>query len=573
MFGGPKFIVFGAWLQSIKSSPICISEIQALVDVKAEESKKKPDYFGVFCLTYDLKVPLLKFPEKRELTVFNLLLKYLKEPSAVESSIDILLPCLAKKRLNFETCVNILQIIDRVAKVLRELNATSAMEMGALDYDKILSAYEKVNVIFFCTIEKDHALPILGHAVNDMSSEEMILRQSAFRLLLSFVEFSSEILSGSLEADQIWSRASIQPIVNNFLLKHMGNAMSKEGDGRKFWVDLLREMVLKLPKEANLDSYRALCSDDAEQDFFSNITHRRVRALSCFINIVSSGNLSKVVTYEVFVPLLFSMLFDAQDGKDDHIRSACINSPSSISCCMKWNEYYALLAKCFRYVTLKPDKEKLLLRVIYAILDHFHFEESLLNHEATVSTSGAPDPYGTDMNSSSTLVRITDCGELIQQSLHKNIFPKIQKLLVYDSGKISVNIILAALKLLKLLPSDIMDSQLPTVVHRISIFLKNRLESVRDEARAALSACLKELRFEYLQFIIHVHLHELFDKAQCLRVHFIIFLFSNIFVIIAFKKKIEQRHPQIHHELDMDGRPIYIKLVSNEVRRRVWNKL
>ncbi|KAL6561306.1 hypothetical protein OROMI_016907 [Orobanche minor] len=209
-------------------------------------------------------------------------------------------------------------------------------------------------------------------------------------------------------------------------------------------------MVLKLPKEANLDSYRALCSDDAEQDFFSNIvhlqTHMRVRALSCFSNIISSRNLSKVVTY----------------------------------------------------------KEKLLLRVIYAILDHFHFEESLLKHEATVSTYGAPDPYGTDMKSSSTLIRITDCGELIQQSLHKNIFPKIQKLLVSDSGKINVNIILAALELLKLLPSDIIDSELPIVVHRISIFLKNRLESVRDEARAALSACLKELGFQYLQFIIHV---------------------------------------------------------------------
>ncbi|KAL6565119.1 hypothetical protein OROMI_016569 [Orobanche minor] len=415
-------------------------------------------------------VPLLKFPEKREMTVFNLLLKYVKEPSAAELFIDILLPCLAKKRLNFDTCVNILQIIGRVAKVLRELNATSAMEMGALDYDKILSDYEKVNVIFFRTIEKDHALPILGHAVNDMSSEEMILRISAFRLLLSFVEFSGEILSGSLEADQIWSRASIQPIVN-FLLKHMGNAMSKEGDGRKVWVDLLWEMVLNLPKEANLDSYRALCSDDAEQDFFSNIVHLQTHR---------------------------------RDGKDEHIRSACFYSLSSVSCCMKWNEYYALLAKCFCYLELKPDKEKLLLRVIYAILVHFHFEESLLNHEAMVSTSGAPGLYGTDMNSSSTLVRITDCGELIQQSLQKNIFPKIQKFLVSDSGKINVNIISAAPKLLKLLPSDIMDSQLPTVVHRISIFLKNRLESVRDEARAALSACLKELGFEYLQFIIHV---------------------------------------------------------------------
>ncbi|XP_057768678.1 uncharacterized protein LOC130988750 [Salvia miltiorrhiza] len=502
--------------------------------------------------------PLLKFPVKRDMTIFNLLSEYVKEPSAAETFVDILLPFLSKKRLNFDTCVNILQIIGRVvtvlgsgsskkilnslspllisadlairnsicdvldavasndsslltlAKVLRELNATSAMEMGGLDYDKVLSAYEKVNVNFFYTIEKEHALPVLAHAVNDMSSEEMILRQSAFRLLLSFVEFCGEILSGSLESDEIWSRASIQPIVNNFLFKHMGNAMNKEGASRKVWLDLLREMVLKLPKEANLDSYWALCSDDAEQDFFKNIVHlqkhRRARALSRFSNIVSSGNLSKVITYQVFVPMLFSMLFDAQDGKDEHIRSACIDSLSSISGCMKWNQYYALLAKCFRYLALKPDKQKLLSRVICAILDHFHFEESSLIQKATVSASDAPDSYAIGMNSSSTLIRTTDRGELpvIQQSLHKNIFPKIQKLLVSDSGKINVNISLVALKLLKLLPGDIMDSQLPTVVHRISNFLKDRLESVREEARSALSACLKELGLEYLQFIVQV---------------------------------------------------------------------
>lgn len=88
--------------------------------------------------------------------------------------------------------------------------------------------------------------------------------------------------------------------------------------------------------------------------------------------------------------------------------------------------------------------------------------------------------------------------------MQNKLFPKIQKLLSSDSDNINVNISLVALKLLKLLPGEVMDSQLPTIVHRISNFLKNRLESVRDEARSALSACLKELGLEYLQFIVKV---------------------------------------------------------------------
>ncbi|KAH6788665.1 hypothetical protein C2S51_003671 [Perilla frutescens var. frutescens] len=394
------------------------------------------------------KRPLLKFLGKREITIFNLLSKYVKEPSTAESFVDILLPYLTKKHQNFDTYVHALQIIRQVvtvvgngkskkilnsisplltsadlavhnsiidvldavasndsslltmAKILRELNATCAMEMSGLDYDKIFSAYEKVNVNFFYTIEGEHALPILAHAVHEMSSEEMILRQSAFRLLLSFIEFSVEILNGSPESDQIWSRASIQSTVNNFLLKHMGNAMNNEDAVKKVWIDLLREMVLKLPKEANLHSYRALCSDDAEQDFFNNIVHlqkhRRARALSRFSKIVSSGNLSKVITYKVFVPMLFRMLFDAQGGKDEHIRSACIDALASISGCMNWSQYYAMLVRCFHDLALKPDRQKLLSWLICAILDHFHFVESSLINEAKVSALVAPDPYTID---------------------------------------------------------------------------------------------------------------------------------------------------------------------------------
>ncbi|KAL6493967.1 hypothetical protein OROGR_031876 [Orobanche gracilis] len=491
-------------------------------------------------------------------TVINLLSKYIQEASAAKTFIDILLPLLTKRTQNIDACVDILQILRKVvpvlesgssknilksvtpllissglvvrssicdvldsvaandssvlivAKILRELNATSEVDMGAIDYDKVLCAYDKVNVKFFYTISEEHALPILAHSVHDMSSEEMILRQSAFRLLLSFIEFSGEILNGSLESDQIWSKDRIQGIVNNVFLKHMGNVMDKEGAVRKVWIDLLREMVLKIPNVANLESYRALCSDDAEQDFFSNIVHlqkhRRAKAVSHFGNIVSSGNLSEVIANKVFVPLLFSMLFDAEAGKDEHIRSACVDAVASISGCMKWDRYYALLLRCFRDLKLKPDKQKVLLRLICSILDHFHFSEPSSVCQAQVSACDPPDSHTVDLNSSLTLKKCSSSVGLpdIQTCLHEKLLPKIQELLTSNSDSVNVNTSLVGLKILKLLPGEKMDSQLPTIVHRISNFLKHRLESVRDEARSALAVCLKELGLEYLQFIVKV---------------------------------------------------------------------
>ena len=49
-------------------------------------------------------------------------------------------------------------------------------------------------------------------------------------------------------ADGCWTEACIQGVINKFLLKHMADAMGKENFVRKEWVDLLREMVLKLPE-------------------------------------------------------------------------------------------------------------------------------------------------------------------------------------------------------------------------------------------------------------------------------------------------------------------------------------
>lgn len=503
------------------------------------------------------KRKLARFLSKREFTIFSLISKYVKEQSIAETFLDILLPLLTKRHQDFDTLVDVLQIVQQVVKVLesgsnkkilhsitpllisaglvvrtaicdvldtvaekdssvltlarilRELNASSVTEIGGLDYDKVICAYDKVTVEYFYTIQEEHALVILAHSIRDMSSEELILRQSAFRLMLNFIDFSGKILAGSLTSNEVWSVAGIQHLANNFILKHMGNAMGKEGAAQKVWIDLLREMVLKLPKVASLDSCKALCSDDAEQDFFNNIVHlqkhRRAKALSRFRNIFVSGKLSEVITNKVLVPLFFGILLNLQDGKDEHIRNACLDALAATSSSMKWNQYYALLIRCFRYIQLKPDKKNPLLRLVSSILDHFHFSEMPSVHESKVTNCDTPDPYAINMTSSS-LINCSGSTQLpvIQMSLHKNLLPKIQKFLTSESDKVNVTINLVALKLLKLLPVETMELQLPSIIHRIASFLKNRLESVRDEARSALAACLKELGLEYLQFIIQV---------------------------------------------------------------------
>lgn len=208
----------------------------------------------------------------------------------------------------------------------------------------------------------------------------------------------------------------------------------------------------------------------------------------------------QVLINKVFIPLLFKMLLDGQVGKGENIRSACLEAVGSISKFMDWRLYYALLNRCFREMTLKPDKQKVLLRLISSILDQFHFSETPSDH---VTKDSMQDIQNTSLIESGKVIGFSELEE-IQKCLQKDMLPRVHKMLTADTDNLNVNISLILLKLLKLLPGDIMESHLPSIMHRIANFLKNRLESVRDEARAALAACLKELGLEYLQFVVKV---------------------------------------------------------------------
>ena len=128
--------------------------------------------------------------------------------------------------------------VHSVATLMRDLNATSAIEVGGLDYDTIVNAYEKINADFFYTVHHDQTLVILSHCVFDMSSQELILRHSAYRLLLVFVEFAASLLidvkddckmlHSRTASDGGWTGESVKRIISKFLLRHLGSAMKGE---------------------------------------------------------------------------------------------------------------------------------------------------------------------------------------------------------------------------------------------------------------------------------------------------------------------------------------------------------
>ncbi|KAH9312457.1 hypothetical protein KI387_027492, partial [Taxus chinensis] len=411
-------------------------------------------------------------------------------------------------------------------KLIGELNAISLTSIGEYDYDKMLSAYEEISRTheFFSNIGEPCALLILSHCVYDMSSDYLPLRHSASKCLHNFVDFSASVLGskedmqqdenldglsecknnhGKIEAGTIgpcikehksnWSKVSVKRVIYRFFLLHIRNAMTtSEASIQREWMALLGAMVIKLPDITNLNEFKLLCSKDVEVDFFNNILHiqkhRRAKAMARFRNVVDAGNLSEETLMQIFVPLFFSLLFEARSDKEGHVISSCIETLASISGRIRWESYFSLLMRCFRLMTSKHDTNKILVRLICALLDKFcfvdkksSFKESEEHDCQTEQEEVVRD--GGDMDLSKSCDDNVVISLEIQGLLQKRVLPEMNKIMISNSDAVNVSVSLAAVKLLKLLPKDRMESELPRIIQQLANLLKNRADSVRDEAR------------------------------------------------------------------------------------------
>lgn len=121
------------------------------------------------------------------------------------------------------------------------MNAISAMEVDDLDYEKIVNAYVEINAEFFFKSSEQHTMIILSQCIYNVSSESIMLRGSAQKLLSSFIDFSASILCleapahpefGEEEvqkADVNWTGDRVLCILRNFILKHIGDAINRGG--------------------------------------------------------------------------------------------------------------------------------------------------------------------------------------------------------------------------------------------------------------------------------------------------------------------------------------------------------
>ncbi|KAJ7564585.1 hypothetical protein O6H91_02G024400 [Diphasiastrum complanatum] len=444
--------------------------------------------------------------------------------------------------------------IKLVADILADMNAMSRTTVGEYDYDARLNAYARVTASFLAQLRRTECLLLLSHFVHDMASEDMSLRHSASNCLQLFVRFAAtlsedvddndvresafgdgqgqpridgfaeacKMLNSSLSSDKFVNSElclskpnGTKLLVQKYLLPIVRNAMGAELLAtRREWVALLREMVVHFSDVSPFQELRSLIASDLEVDFFINIghlqVHRRIKAMARFRTFCLPGQFSEGVLTRIFAPLFMTSLFEAKVDKEGNLVEAAIQSVGCIAAQLQWTPYFSLVMHCFRLIVSRVDYQKALVRLVCSILDQFHFyEESStdveMNHMVDDDVRSVQElPQVKALNVTTKGLHVQKVSANVHLQLQKRILPEISKFLVSKERYVNASVALAVVKVLKLMPHDIVEVELPRILQIMINFLKSRSQAVRDETRSALVSVAEALGARYLSYIVNM---------------------------------------------------------------------
>lgn len=127
--------------------------------------------------------------------------------------------------------------------------------------------------------------------------------------------------------------------------------------------------------------------EDEEKDFFRNIrhiqAHRRGRAVARLKAAAIEGQLSISNLTQLMFPLVEHFIFEVTTAAQHNLVDTSVETMGALASRMGWSVYASALQKYMKLAREKRDMEKLMLRVVVAILDNFHFT-SVTPHAAPV---------------------------------------------------------------------------------------------------------------------------------------------------------------------------------------------
>lgn len=364
------------------------------------------------------------------------------------------------------------------AELCRGINALEAGRLGQPDHARREQAFVRI----YASAERfslDQWLPLMHNCLLFIRDEDdTVNRSSAARALVLFIIASSK--SGQMK------------LIESDLFPAIQRGMKEPSElVRAEYLRLLGTLVQNNAEWKDVDDMFGLTVEgDEEASFFTNVLHiqqhRRLRALR---RLAEEPKLRSQNVSRIFLPLLEQFIFDQAEGDAGRTLSdQTVSTIRPLAKSLKWSDYRAVMKRYLAQLKKNPDQEKVVLRLIGALVDGL---TSRMEELPIV-------PVNPDEPEASRTGR--------QKAILTEFLPDLSAYLHHkDESTVDrrVGVAVSIVKLLRLLPEQDFVAGLAPTLTDISHILKSKDLEAREQTRRTFSTIMSLVGPTYLKFMIN----------------------------------------------------------------------
>ncbi|TGZ79617.1 hypothetical protein EX30DRAFT_321196 [Ascodesmis nigricans] len=407
-----------------------------------------------------------------------------------------------------------------VADLSIQLNAFSKKRLDEPDFDLRLAAYEKINEHLYKNFNAKQWLPLLYNMffyIKD--NEELALRTSASYALKRFAEMCGTQLKMGDGTDPL------NKILVENVLPILRNGASEASEiVRVEYISVMAHVVKECATLEEIRDMRPLLMDDDEEaSFFNNVLHiqqhRRLRALRRLASTSREHEIQSHNIAQFLLPLIEHFVFDME--KEAHnLANEAVRTIGALMEQLKWTQYRAVFKRYLGFIKSKPDLAKIVIRLVGVAVDalvcatggDILASASTKDDDEDEEEDNVDESGDTQMKiEESPSKRITRLTETLPEQAKfaeeiSNAFLPIMIAHLHEKDEstvaLRVPVAVSVVKLLRMMPEDIMKGKLPGTLMDVCHILRSRNQDDRDMTRKTLADIALLLGPQYLSFII-----------------------------------------------------------------------
>lgn len=386
------------------------------------------------------------------------------------------------------------------------LNSFSALRIDEPDFDERLRAFNTINETSYMNFSHKQWLPLLHNMLYFVKdTEEFAIRQNASFALRRFIETNKYNVENSVEANSL---------IHVLLASLRKGVFDSSELIRAEYLAITAHLIRHNPGWQEVsDMSVLLMNDDDEASFFNNILHiqqhRRLRALRRLTSEPCRSQLSSTNVAHFLIPLIEHYVFNRSEDESAHnLTAETVTTIGALCLSLEWTQFRALFRRYIGYIQSKPDIEKTIIRLLGVVTDALSHAAASRSDEMaseTIEDEGTTGTVKCANHWRSNLSMTMPKQEKFTDDLLSNMLPSLLKYLhEKDDSTVSLRIPVAisAVKLLKLLPPELLKDRLPAVLTDVCNILRSRSQESRDLTRKTLVEISTLIGPRYFGFVL-----------------------------------------------------------------------